>query len=362
MDRVFNFSAGPSMLPLAVLEQAQKDLLNYPGAGCSVMEMSHRSKAFENIIEQAEADLRKLMHISDDYAVMFLQGGGSLQFSMVPMNLAKQGDTMAYALTGQFAKKAYDEGCRWGNAVVVTDSKPENYTHIPKITADMLPKDAKFLHINVNNTIYGTSYNTLPEHGDIPLVADMSSIITGKAYDVNAFDLIYGGAQKNMGPAGMTVVIMKRSMIPEEVDPVVPIMLRYKQMAEKGSMYNTPPCWSIYVAGLVYKWLLDQGGVEEIQKLNEKKSSMLYDAIDASAIFNAPAVKEDRSIMNVTFTLPDDESTKAFLAMAEGRGMINLKGHRSVGGCRASMYNAMPIEGVECLIQCIKDFEAGKRA
>ncbi len=360
MNRVFNFSAGPSMLPLSVLEKAQKDLVCYPGAGSSVMEMSHRSRPFEEIIARTEATFRQLMNISDDYAVLFLQGGASLQFSMVPMNLLKRGETADYALTGQFATKAYKEGQKWANAVAVASSKEDTYSYIPKITPDMLSKDAKYLHITGNNTIFGTCYNTLPETGNVPLVCDLSSVILGKEFDVNKFELIYAGAQKNMGPSGLTVVIIKKSLLDNEIDPIVPSMMNYKLMADNDSMYNTPPCFSIYMAGLVYEWVAEQGGVAAMEKKNAAKAAMLYDAIDASSIFNSPVKKEDRSIMNVTFTLPDEDMTKEFLAMTIERGMINLKGHRSVGGCRASIYNAMPVEGIETLVKCIKDFEAKK--
>jgi len=362
MERVFNFSAGPSMLPLEVLEQAQKDLICYPGAGCSVMEMSHRSKSFEDIIQRAEATLRRIMNIPDSYAVLFLQGGGSTQFSSVPMNLSHQGETTNYAVTGQFSKKALEEAERWGNAVTIASSKDKNFSYIPKITPDMLTPDAKYLHICGNNTIFGTTYNTLPETGDVPLVADWSSAILGKEIDITKFALIYAGAQKNMGPAGMTLVVLKRDLLDFEVDAVVPKMLRYKPMVENGSMYNTPPCWAIYVAGLVYEWVERQGGVEEMEKRNKKKSALLYDLIDSSKVFTNPAAEEDRSIMNVTFTLPTQEDTDAFIAMAKGRGLINVKGHRSVGGCRASIYNGMPLEGVEALAKCMKDFEKGERA
>ena len=361
MDRVYNFSAGPSMLPFPVLEQAQKDLISYPGAGCSVMEMSHRSRSFEEIIAQAEASLRRLMKIGDDYAVLFLQGGASLQFSMVPMNLASQGDTMDYAVTGQFSKKAYEEGKRWGNAVCVASSKDKNFTYLPSITPDILSKDARFLHITVNNTIYGSCFNTLPQTGGIPLVGDMSSIITGKEYNVNDFALIYAGAQKNMAPSGVTVVIIRKDFLSDSVDSLVPTMLNYKAMADGESMYNTPPCWPIYIAGLVYNWIESIGGVAAMEKQNAEKASLLYETLDRSAIFNNPVRKEDRSIMNVIFTLPDEDMTKEFIKMAEARGMINLKGHRSVGGCRASIYNAMPYEGVQALVDCIGDFESGKR-
>ncbi|MEG2174453.1 MAG: 3-phosphoserine/phosphohydroxythreonine transaminase [Oscillospiraceae bacterium] len=362
MDRVYNFSAGPSMLPLPVLEQAQRDLVNYPGAGCSVMEMSHRSRAFEDILKRAEASLRRLMHIPDTYSVLFLQGGASLQFSMVPMNLAQRGQTTAYAVTGQFAKKAFEEGKRWGNAVAVTNGKPSNFSAIPAIEPSLVPADAAYLHITVNNTIFGTCYNTLPDVGNIPLVGDMSSIITGKEFDVSRFALIYAGAQKNMAPAGVTVVIVRNDMVPDKLDSVVPTMLSYQEMIAGGSMYNTPPCWCIYMAGLVYEWLESQGGVAAIEKKNTEKAMLLYNALDESELFSTPARPEDRSIMNVTFTLPDEDMTRDFLKLVEGRGLVNLKGHRSVGGFRASIYNAMPYEGVAALVSCIKDFTAGRRA
>lgn len=362
MNRVFNFSAGPSMLPLPVLEQVQKDLVCYKDSGCSVMEMSHRSRPFEDIIERAEATLRRIMCIPDDYAVLFLQGGASLQFSMIPMNLADRGATMDYAVTGQFAGKAYEEAKRWGNAVSVSSSKAEKFSYIPKITKDMLSENAAYLHITGNNTIFGTMYGELPQVGETPLVCDLSSIILGREYNVTDFDLIYAGAQKNMAPAGVTVVILKKSLCERVVDDMVPTMLRYKTFADSGSMYNTPPCFAIYVAGLVYEWVEQVGGVKELERRNREKSSLVYNTLDASSMFKGAANPADRSIMNATFTLPDEELTKAFLALCEKRGMINLKGHRVVGGCRASMYNAMPLEGAQLLCETICDFEKGVRA
>ena len=361
MNRVYNFSAGPSMLPLPVLERAQKELVCYGDAGCSVMEMSHRSKPFQDIVDRAEETLRKLMHIPDDYAVLFLQGGASMQFSAIPMNLASQGAVMDYAVTGNFANKAMQEGARWGVARAVTSSKADGYHHIPKITADMLDEDAAFLHITGNNTIFGTTYHTLPEHGNVPLVADWSSAILGKEIDVAAHDLIYAGAQKNMGIAGLTVVIVKKALLEREVDPIVPTMLRYKIAADNGSMYNTPPCFAIYMAGLVFAYLDEIGGIAVQEAENRRKAALLYETLDASSIFRNPVAVEDRSITNVTFFLPTEEDTAAFLAMAEGRGMITLKGHKVAGGCRASLYNGMPYEGVECLVECIRDFENGLR-
>lgn len=360
MNRVFNFSAGPSMLPLPVLEQVQKDLICYNNTGCSVMEMSHRSKMYEPIIAHAEEALRKLMHISDEYAVLFAHGGASLQFSTVAMNLASRTDNIDYALTGEFASKAFKEAQRWSsNAKAIVSSKDKNFTYIPTITKDMIRSDAKYLHITVNNTIYGTQYNELPDTGNVPLVGDMSSIILGKEYDVNKFGLIYAGVQKNMGPAGVCVVIVKKSLF-RELDPVVPPLLSFKNMMENQSMPNTPATFTIYVMGLVFDWVEQMGGVKGIQKINEDKANLLYDFIDNSKLFTSPANKEDRSIMNVNFVLKDDNLTSEFLKLTESKGLINLKGHRAVGGCRASIYNAMPVDGVKALIACMKDFEQSK--
>ena len=359
-DRVYNFSAGPSMMPLAVLEEAQRDLLNYGGTGTSVMEMSHRSPAFEEIINGTRDTLRRIMNIPENYEILFMQGGATTQFSAVAMNLADQGDTLAYSVTGQFAGKAQEEGARWGNAVIVASSKADKFSYIPKVTADMIPQDAKYLHICGNNTIFGSCYNTLPETGNIPLVADWSSAILGKQIDIPKYALVYAGAQKNMGPAGMAVVIIRKDLLERELDKTVPIMLRYKVAAENGSMYNTPPTFSIYIAGLMYKWVEKNGGVEAMEALNREKSGMLYDFLEESKLFHSPVAKEDRSIMNVTFTLPTQERTDEFLKLTKEKGMINLKGHRSVGGCRASMYNGMPVEGAKLLVETMKEFEARK--
>ncbi|MBO4819552.1 MAG: 3-phosphoserine/phosphohydroxythreonine transaminase [Firmicutes bacterium] len=354
-DRVYNFSAGPSQMPLEVLKKAQEEMLCYPGAGCSVMEMSHRSDAFDSIIDGAEECLRDIMKIPDDYAVLFMQGGATTQFSMVAMNLAKQGDTMCYIQTGQFSTKAKEEGDRWGNAVYVASSKDGNYSYIPEVTK--LPEDAKFLHMTGNNTIYGTTFYKVPEHGDIPLAADWSSAILGRWIDVKDYDLIYAGAQKNMGPAGLAVVIMKKKLLELTVDPVVPIMLRYKVAADNRSMYNTPPTFSIYMAKLMFEWVKGHGGVEAMEEMNKEKAALLYDFIDGSKLYKNPVKPCDRSIMNVTFTLPTEEDTKAFIKLCEERGIINIKGHRSVGGCRASIYNGMPEEGVRHLVETMKEFE-----
>ncbi len=355
MERVFNFAAGPSALPLPVLERAQRELLCYPGAGCSVMEMSHRSSAFQEIAAKAEADLRRLMNIPDTYAVLFLQGGASTQFSMVPMNLMEKGGTAAYAETGSFAKKAAAEAKRWGKVVTVASSKDENYSYIPDITADMVPQDAAYLHITGNNTIYGTQYAAFPKVS-VPLVVDLSSSILGRVYDVTECGLIYAGAQKNMGPSGLTVVIVRKDLLGKAGDEV-PAMLNYALQADAGSMYNTPPCYSIYIAGLVFDYLLEQGGVPEMERRNAEKSALLYSILDESKFYRGSARADSRSNMNVTFTLPSDELTGAFVKGAAAQGMINLKGHRAVGGVRASIYNAMTLEGVQKLADYMRRFE-----
>ena len=344
MNRVLNFSAGPSMLPLEVLEEAQRDLVDYKGCGSSVMEMSHRSKYFAPIIADAEASLRRIMNISDDYHVLFLQGGASLQFSMIPMNLAKRGEKAAYVVTGQFAGKALDEGARWCDAVCLANGKENGFTAIPRINAADVPQDARFLHITVNNTIYGTMWSELPETGSVPLVG-----------------LAYMGAQKNMGIAGLTVVIVRKELVTGELDEGVPSMLSYDLMAKNGSMYNTPPAFAIYMAGLMFNWVEAQGGVVEMERRNKEKAALLYSVLDESKLFAPRAEKDSRSITNVTFTLPTPELTADFVRMAEGRGMINVKGHRLTGGCRASIYNGMPMTGVETLAECMRDFERGLR-
>ena len=361
MNRVLNFSAGPSMLPLEVLEEAQRDLVDYKGCGGSVMEMSHRSKYFAPIIADAEASLRRIMNISDDYCVLFLQGGASLQFSMIPMNLAKRGEKAAYVVTGQFAGKAFDEGARWCDAVCLANGKENGFTAIPRINAADVPQDARFLHITVNNTIYGTMWSELPETGSVPIVGDLSSVALGREYDINRFGLAYMGAQKNMGIAGLTVVIVRKELVTGELDEVVPSMLRYDLMAKNGSMYNTPPAFAIYMAGLMFNWVEAQGGVAEMERRNKEKAALLYSVLDESKLFAPRAEKDSRSITNVTFTLPTPELTADFVRMAEGRGMINVKGHRLTGGCRASIYNGMPMTGVEKLAECMRDFERGLR-
>ncbi len=344
------------MLPLEVLEKVQKDLLNYEGSGQSVMEMSHRSKTYKKIIEDAEANLRELMNIPDNYKVMFLQGGGTLQFAMVPLNLLSGSKKADYVLTGTWAKKAYKEACKYGDIRVIASSEDDKFTWIPKIKKEDIRQDADYVYITTNNTIYGTKFDYVPETGDIPLVADMSSNIMSEVVDVSKFGMIWAGAQKNVGPAGATIVIVREDLI-GKADEKVPTYLDYQIHADNGSMYNTPPCFSIYVAGEVFKYLKSIGGIAEMERRNKEKAKILYDYIDQSELFSCPVAKEDRSIMNVVFVTGDADLDKKFIADAAEQGMINLAGHRSIGGMRASIYNAMPKEGVEALVEFMKKFE-----
>lgn len=355
-NRVYNFSAGPSMLPAEVLEKVQKDLLNYEGSGQSVMEMSHRSKEYQKIIDDAEADLRELMHIPDNYKVLFVQGGGTLQFAMVPLNLLRNSKKADYVLTGTWAKKAYKEACKYGDIRVIASSEDDKFTWVPKITKEDVREDADYAYITTNNTIYGTKYNYIPETGSVPLVADMSSNILSEGIDVSRFGMIWAGAQKNVGPAGVTIVIVREDLI-GFAGAEVPTYLDYKIHADNGSMYNTPPCFSIYVAGEVFKYLKSIGGIAEMERRNKEKAQMLYDFIDSSRLFSCPVAKEDRSLMNVVFVTGDAELDKKFIALAKENGMINLSGHRSIGGMRASIYNAMPKEGVAALVDFMRKFE-----
>ena len=355
-NRVYNFSAGPSMLPVEVLEKVQKDLLNYEGSGQSVMEMSHRSKEYQKIIDDAEADLRELMHIPDNYKVLFVQGGGTLQFAMVPLNLLRNSKKADYVLTGTWAKKAYKEACKYGDIRVIASSEDDKFTWVPKITKEDVREDADYAYITTNNTIYGTKYNYIPETGNVPLVADMSSNILSEEIDVSKFGMIWAGAQKNVGPAGVTIVIIREDLI-GFAGAEVPTYLDYKIHADNGSMYNTPPCFSIYVAGEVFKYLKSIGGIAEMERRNREKAQMLYDFIDSSRLFSCPVAKEDRSLMNVVFVTGDAELDKKFIALAKENGMINLSGHRSIGGMRASIYNAMPKEGVAALVDFMRKFE-----
>lgn len=356
-NRVYNFSAGPSMLPLPVLEKVKEDLLNYQGSGQSVMEMSHRSDAFKKIIKEAEEDLRELMNIPDNYKVLFVQGGGTLQFSMIPLNLLRNSKKADYAVTGTWAKKAYKEACKFGDIKVLASSEEDTFTWVPKFGKEDVRPDADYVYITTNNTIYGTAYNYVPETGDIPLVADMSSNILSEPVDVSKFGIIWAGAQKNVGPAGVTIVIIREDLL-GFAGAEVPTYLDYKIHADNDSMYNTPPCFAIYVAGEVFKHIKETGGLEAMQKRNREKAAKLYDYIDSSDLYKSPVVKEDRSMMNVVFVTGDAALDKKFVAEAKEAGLVNLSGHRSIGGMRASIYNAMPMEGIDTLIEFMKKFES----
>ena len=358
MNRVYNFSAGPSMLPLDVLEKAASELVCYGESGMSVMEMSHRSPDYEAIINDAEAMLRKLMNIPDNYKVLFLQGGASTQFAAVPLNLIGRTGKADYVVSGQFSGKAYKEAQKMGYDVkCIATTKEDNFDHIPTVTKDMVRPDASYVHVCFNNTIYGTKYGYIPDTGDVPLVADMSSCIISEPVDVSKFGVIYAGAQKNMAPAGLTLVIVREDLL-EYADPKMPTMLEWKTMAENGSMYNTPPCYTIYMAKLVYEWILAMGGLEVMKEKNVKKAKVLYDYLDSQDYYIAPVKADSRSMMNVTFVTGDADLDKKFASEAGKAGLKNLKGHRSVGGMRASIYNAMPYEGVEALVAFMKKFAA----
>ena len=355
MSRVYNFSAGPSMLPLQVLETCAKDMLDYNGSGMSVMEMSHRSPVYDEIIKDAEAKLRQLMNIPDNYKVLFLQGGASTQFAAVPLNLMNKNKKADYIVSGQFSGKAQKEATKYGDVKIAASSKDANFSFVPKTDRSSFREDADYVHICFNNTIYGTKFPYIPDTGDIPLVADMSSCIISEPVDVSKFGMIYAGAQKNMAPAGLTVVIIREDLMGNAREDI-PVMLDYKTMADNDSMYNTPPCYCIYVAKLVYEWILGLGGLEEMKKMNEKKANLLYDYLDSQDYYIAPVEKESRSMMNVTFVTGDADLDKKFAKEADAAGLKNLKGHRSVGGMRASIYNAMPYEGVEKLVEFMKEF------
>lgn len=358
MSRVYNFSAGPSMLPEAVLNRAAAEMLDCNGSGQSVMEMSHRSKTYEAIITGCEALLREVMGIPDNYKVLFLQGGASSQFAMLPLNLMNGSGKADFVITGQWANKAYQEASRYGEAHIVASSKDKTFSYIPKLDPDTFTKDADYFHICMNNTIYGTVYHELPQTGDVPLVADISSCILSKPIDVSKFGVLYAGAQKNMAPAGLTVVIIREDLIGHARD-ITPTMFNYQIHADNGSMYNTPPCYTIYIAKLVLEWLKNEiGGLDKMQAINEKKAALLYSFLDQSNLFRGTVVPEDRSIMNVPFVTGNEELDAKFVKEATAAGFVNLKGHRTVGGMRASIYNAMPVEGVEKLVEFMKAFEA----
>lgn len=358
MHRVYNFSAGPAVLPEEVLREAADEMLDYQGTGMSVMEMSHRSAAFDEIIKTAEQDLRDLMGIPDNYKVLFLQGGASQQFAAVPMNLMKNG-VADYIVTGQWAKKAYQEAQKYGKAVKVASSEDKTFSYIPDCSDLPIDDDADYVYICENNTIYGTKYKKLPNTKGKTLVADVSSCFLSEPVDVTKYGVIYGGVQKNVGPAGVVIAIIREDLIPEK--PAVenaPTMLAWKTQADADSLYNTPPCYGIYICGKVFKWLKKMGGLEEMQKRNIAKAKVLYDFLDESKLFKGTVRKEDRSLMNVPFVTGDKDMDAKFIKEATAAGFVNLKGHRTVGGMRASIYNAMPIEGVEKLVAFMKQFEA----
>ena len=355
MSRVYNFSAGPSMLPLPVLEKAASELISYGDSGMSVMEMSHRTPEYEAIISGAEKLIRKLMSVPENYKILFLQGGASTQFASVPLNLIKKTGKADYIVSGQFSGKAYKEAQKYGDMVCVATSKDDNFTYVPEVTKDMFRSDASYVHICFNNTIYGTKYHYIPDTGDVPLVADMSSCIMSEPFDVSKFGVIYAGAQKNMAPAGVTIVIVREDLLGDVLD-FTPEMLNWKVMADNDSMYNTPPCYSIYMAKLVCEWLDELGGLEKMKEMNEKKAALLYNYLDSQDYYIAPVKKECRSMMNVTFVTGNADLDKKFASEASAAGLKNLKGHRSVGGMRASIYNAMPYEGVEALVKFMKEF------
>ncbi len=357
MARVFNFSAGPSVLPEVVLKQAAEEMLDYNGTGMSVMEMSHRSKAYEEIIQTAEKDLRDLLEIPDNYKVLFLQGGASQQFAAVPMNLMKN-KVADYIITGQWAKKAYEEAKIYGDARAIASSADKTFSYIPDCSDLPISEDADYVYICHNNTIYGTVFKELPNTKGKLLVADMSSDILSQPVDVSKYGMIYFGVQKNVGPAGVVIAIIREDLITDDVLPGTPTMLKYKTQADNDSLYNTPPAYGIYICGKVFKWLKEMGGLKAMQIHNEKKAAILYDFLDESKMFRGTVEKKDRSLMNVPFVTGDDELDAKFVKEATAAGFVNLKGHRSVGGMRASIYNAMPIEGVEKLVEFMKKFEA----
>ena len=360
MARVYNFSAGPAVLPEEVLREAAAEMLDYRGTGMSVMEMSHRSKPFQKIIDDAEANLRELMNIPQNYKVLFLQGGAYQQFAAIPMNLMKN-KVADYIVTGQWAKKAYQEAKMYGKVNAIASSADKTFSYIPDCSDLPISEDADYVYICENNTIYGTKFKELPNTKGKPLVADVSSCFLSEPVDVSKYGVIYGGVQKNIGPAGVVVVIIREDLIPEEALPGTPTMLQYKTHADAGSLFNTPPCYGIYICGKVFKWLIDQGGLEAMGKRNEEKAAILYDFLDNSELFKGTVVKKDRSLMNVPFITGNEDMDAKFVKAAEAAGFVNLKGHRTVGGMRASIYNAMPKAGVEALVAFMEQFEKNNR-
>ena len=357
MARVYNFSAGPAVLPEEVLKEAAAEMLDYEGCGMSVMEMSHRSKVYDKIIKDAEKDLRELMNIPDNYKVLFLQGGASLIFASVPMNLMKNRKA-GYILTGQWAKKAYQEAKIYGEAVELASSADKTFSYIPDCSDLDIPEDLDYVYICENNTIYGTKYHTLPNTKGKILVSDVSSCFLSEPVDVTKYGMLYAGVQKNVGPAGVQIVVIREDLITDDVLPYTPTMMKFKTHADNDSLYNTPPCYGIYICGKVFKWLKAMGGLEEMKRRNEEKAAILYDYLDESRLFKGTVRKEDRSLMNVPFVTGDADLDAKFVAEAKAAGLENLKGHRTVGGMRASIYNAMPKEGVEALVAFMKKFEA----
>ena len=356
MSRVYNFSAGPAVLPEEVLKQAAAEMLDYNGCGMSINEMSHRSKTFDEVIQTAEQDIRDLMNIPDNYKVLFLQGGASQQFAAVPLNLMKNGKA-AYIVTGQWAKKAYQEAQKYGEAIEVASSADKTFSYIPDCSDLDIPDDVDYVYICENNTIYGTKFKTLPNTKGHVLVSDVSSCFLSEPVDVTKYGVIYGGVQKNVGPAGLVIAIIREDLITDDVPAYTPTMLKWKTQADNGSLYNTPNCWSIYMCGLVFKWLKAQGGLEEMKKRNEAKAKILYDYLDQSKMFKGTVRPEDRSLMNVPFVTDSEELNAKFIKEATAAGFVSLKGHRTVGGMRASIYNAMPIEGVKKLVEFMEKFE-----
>ena len=357
MNRVYNFSAGPAVLPEEVLQEAADEMLDYRGCGMSVMEMSHRGKIFDGIIKEAEADLRDLLQIPDNYKVLFLQGGAWTQFAAIPMNLMRN-HCAAYVITGQWAKKAWQEARKYGDAVAVASSEDKTFSYIPDCSDLDIPEEADYVYICENNTIYGTKFKELPNTKGHDLVADVSSCFLSEPVDVTKYAVMYGGVQKNIGPAGVVIAIIREDLIRDDVVPGTPTMLKWKTQADNDSLFNTPPAYGIYICGKVFKWIKKQGGLAAMKERNEKKAKLLYDFLDSSSLFKGTVRKEDRSLMNVPFVIGDKELEARFLKEAEANGLMSLKGHRSVGGMRASIYNAMPYKGVEKLVNFMKDFEA----
>ena len=356
-DRVYNFSAGPATMPVEVLEEIRDEMLNYRGSGMCVMEMSHRSKVFQQIIDEAEADLRTLMNIPDNYKVLFIQGGATLQFAAIPMNLCRNG-VFDYIVTGNWSKKAAAEAKKYGKVNVIASSEDRNYSYIPDCSDLPIDDDADYVYICENETIHGTTYPVLPNTKGKILVSDQSSMFLSKPCNVSDYGIIYGGVQKNVGPAGLAIVIIREDLIREDLDPKVPVYMRYDTHANNGSMYNTPNCWAIYVCGKVFKYLLKNGGLEAMAKRNEEKAKVMYDFLDSSKMFRGTVEKKDRSLMNIPFVTGDKDKDAAVVAATKAAGFDNLKGHKSVGGLRASIYNAMPKEGVEALVEFLKKYEA----